>query len=331
MNTKRGVYFLANDYILELVIAFLKSFRKFNPDIPLCLIPYDSNFKKVANLKNIYNFSIFSDDEVLDACDKISMSFYDSGSGSFRKLALWEGPFDEFIYIDSDTVVLTNVEFSFKYLSEYDFITSHSSVPSIRKWVWKDSIDNVSVLSKEQINYAANTGYIISYKKALPLALAQEKLSAGLELKEHMELFCGEQPFLNYLFVTSGKYTSLFTLFNKDPFQKIPLEFWGGDKGVVVKGNIYFMNENNNPVPTSGEFRQNSFEKWLYIKLFRFWSIKKEMQILLVHWAGIYRPNNFEKWAYHKLFKFLGIKAPCASFFMPNKQLWKYYRYMKIN
>lgn len=300
MSIKRGVYFLANDKTLELSIAFLNSFRKFNPDMPLCLIPYNSDCKGITGLSNKYNFSILTDDQVLNACDKISINFYGHISGSFRKLSLWNGPFDEFIYIDTDTVVLTNVEFSFKLLSDYDFITSHSSIPDIRKWVWKDSIYNANVLSEEQINYSANTGYIISHKKALPLTLVLKKLDAALKIKDHMELWCGEQPFLNYLFVTSGKYTSILSIFRKQYSLNLPLEKWAAQKfGITFRGKVYFP--------------------------------KNKHQILLVHWAGVYKPTNFEIWIYKKLFKFFGIKKdiPKISFFMPYKRLWKYYRYMK--
>jgi len=300
MNAKRGVYFLANDNTLELSIAFLNSLRKYNPDISLCLIPYNSNYKNIAALCDKYYFSILEDNEILDTCDKISFSFYGHISGSFRKLALWAGPFDEFIYIDTDTVVLKNIEFSFKYLSEYDFITSHSNIPSIRKWVWKDSVYKADVLSEEQINFAANTGFIISHKKIFSLELIQKKLPAALEIKNHMELWCGEQPFLNYLFVTSGKYTSLLTIFIKNRRRDLPLERWAGTKGgFVFRGKIYFP-FNNHPT-------------------------------LLIHWAGVYRLNTFEKWKYNKLFKFLRIKKemPKVSSFMPYKRLWKYYRHMK--
>lgn len=299
MNIRRGVYFLANDKILDLSIAFLNSFRRYNPDVSLCLIPFDCNYKNLKKLSDKYNFYIFEDKEILNACDQISIRFFDKIWGHFRKLAMWEGPFDEFVYIDSDTVVLSNVEFSFKYLSDYDFITSHSNIPSIRHWVWKESIYTVSSLSRDQIDYAANTGYIISHKKALPLTLSQKKVTEALEIKDHMELFCGEQPFLNYLFVTSGKYTSLLTLSINNPDQNIPHEQWGGRKdGVVTKGNIHFPNAIN--------------------------------PILLIHWAGIYRLNKIENWCYLKLFQLLGIKKeiPSTSFFMPNKRLWSYYRFM---
>jgi hypothetical protein len=45
--TRRGVYFLANDGILDMAIAFLNSFPTYNPSIALCLIP---NADDVAQL-----------------------------------------------------------------------------------------------------------------------------------------------------------------------------------------------------------------------------------------------------------------------------------------
>lgn len=301
METKRGVYFLANDVVLELSIAFLNSFRSFNPDIPLCLIPYNENYKKIYELSSKHNFFIYPNKEALSICDDISKKIFSYVSGNFRKLAMWEGPFEEFIYIDTDTVVLANVEFSYKFLAEYDFITSHSHIPSIRRFVWKDSIYKLNVLSRNQINYATNCGFITSHKKALPLILVHEKLKKAIEIKEHMELMCVEQPFLNYLFVTSGKYTSLLYLFFTNPFrEELAFEQWGGRKeGVINKGKIHFRNEK---VPT-----------------------------FLLHWAGIYRPNNFEKWFFKIFLPCLGIKkeVPCISYFLPYKRLWKYYRYLK--
>jgi len=303
METKRGVYFLANDAVLDLSIAFLNSFRKFNPDIPLCLLPYNEDCEKTYGFSRKYNFFIYPNNEVLIACDNISKNYFSYVSGNFRKLAMWEGPFEEFIYIDTDTVVLENVEFSYRFLSEYDFITSHSNIPSIRKFVWKDSIYSVNVLSQDQINYATNCGFITSHKKALSLSLVQQNLNTTLKIKDHMELGCVEQPFLNYLFVTSGKYTSLLVLFFTSPFrEEVAFEQWGGRKdGVVKNGRIYFPNEK---APT-----------------------------FLIHWAGIYRPNNFERWFFKKFLPSLGIKKemPCISYFLPYRRLWKYYRYLNEN
>lgn len=41
---KQCVYFMANNKVLDMTIAFLNSFRMHNKELPLCLIPYNNDF-----------------------------------------------------------------------------------------------------------------------------------------------------------------------------------------------------------------------------------------------------------------------------------------------
>jgi hypothetical protein len=259
VKKRRGIYFLANDRVYDLTIAFLNSLRRNNPSIGLCFIPYNSDSQRIRALCDTYEFSIFDDDDVLRWCDAISLRFHDHVVGQYRKLAAWAGHFDEFIYIDVDTIILANVEFCFDFLSEFDFVASHSNIETIRKWVWKDTIFNTGQLTDEQINFAANTGFLVSKKNALSHALVTDAVETAAKLSGHMELYCVEQPLLNYLIVTAGRpYTSLFVL----KYQRglnIPLEVWAGTPGgVVERGKIRF---------------EGSSEP------------------LLVHWAGQWQPT----------------------------------------
>ena len=142
----RGVYFLANDNVIGLAIAFLNSFRKYNPDIPLCFIPFAPNIDKLKELQSVYDFSIYTDDSILQRCDQISRQIHPVTMHHYRKLAMWEGEFDQFIYIDVDTVVLSSVEFVFPYLTEYGFLTSTSNFEGGRKWVWRDTVEQLSLI-----------------------------------------------------------------------------------------------------------------------------------------------------------------------------------------
>jgi hypothetical protein len=270
----RGCYFLANDEMLEFTIAFLNSFRHYNPSQPLCLVPYDDKADRVAALQAEYGFEIWSDDATLRRCDAISRHFHSWTVGHYRKLAIWDGPYDQFVYIDIDTVVLNSIEFMFPLISVYGLITSHSNMPELRRWVWKDSIDQAGVLSEAQKSFSANTGFIGSKRGYLSLDIAERKLAAGVEVKPHMELLCAEQPFLNYLIVTSGQaHTSLHVL-GKHHQMQVPIERWAGmDIGRVVDGVI-------NP--------------------------GSPQKTLLVHWAGERRKlgtpefSNPEIWAYYR-------------------------------
>src|SRR5579883_2781869 len=152
MIEERGVYVLANDHVLDLAIACLNSFRHHNPDVPLCLIPFDGRIQEIRKLQNKYRFTIFDNEPLLRRCDEISRRFHSRVFGHYRKLVMWDGPFDRFVYIDSDTVTLRNLDGIFGHLGEYGFIAPHAYISAIRRWVWKDSIYSAGALTKEQID-----------------------------------------------------------------------------------------------------------------------------------------------------------------------------------
>lgn len=234
-----GVFFLANNKVFELALAFLRSFRTHNPDLPLCLIPYDADFGEIAALKENYSFTVFSDQQMLAECDEISMAFHGRVLGAYRKLVAWEGRFSEFLYIDIDTVVTGSVDFAFQHLHHGEYIASHSNLPDIRRWVWKDTVDATSFLTPPQMAFAANTGFFASTRGLLPMKHCRAKVAGALAIKDHMELHCMEQPFLNYLVVTSGyRYTSLLALRLNGTAPDVAAEFWAGIPGARVKGGM---------------------------------------------------------------------------------------------
>ncbi|MCF8297444.1 MAG: hypothetical protein K9J13_07890 [Saprospiraceae bacterium] len=299
-NKTRGVYFVANDLVIDLTIAFLNSFRKFNPTISLCLIPFKDDIEEISKLKEKFNFSIYSDAEFLDYCDNISLKFHHKIIGHYRKLAIWQGPFDEFVYIDIDTLVLKNIDFVFPLLSEYDFITSFSNLPSIRQWVWKDSIYKINALSEEQINYGANTGFIVSKKNNISKDDIEKSLAGAMELSYYMEFSCMEQPFLNYLIVTSNKaHTSLYKLLDSKIYPENYVEFWAGRHKKFLMKNMQTVQD----------------------------EIVRD--IFLIHWAGVWQKND-KDFRIFKLLKSFKIRKTIwsTSIFMPYRKLWKHYRYL---
>jgi hypothetical protein len=236
----RGVYFLANDFVLDQAIAFLNSFRRYNPTIPLCLIPYNDDATRVAALSTRYTFSLWQHDDVLRACDEISTLFHGHIVGQYRKLAMWSGDFDQFVYVDCDTVVLHPVDFVFAHLDIFEFVAASSNMRNARRWVWRESIVDARVLNRRQIAYAANTGFLASRQGLLDLDTVRAALDGAVALARHMELFCCEQPLLNYLMVTlSRRYTSLLAMVTRTGDMSIPIERWAGaDIGEVRDGRI---------------------------------------------------------------------------------------------
>ncbi len=271
-NRSQGVYFLSNNRMLDLTISFLNSFRKYNCDLPLCLIPFDEDYDQIEMLSDEYNFQVYSDKSILYQCDEISVNFHDYVHGAYRKLAIWEGPFDEFIYVDVDTVVLANIEFAFNFLGNYGCLTSHSDLPNLVQFVWKKSIIEKRILSFRQLSFSANTGFITSRRNFITLGSVFEKLEIAISLKEDMVLTCQEQPFLNYLIVTAAQpYSSLLKLL-WEGHEDIMLEMWAG----LANGKV-----------NDGQMEHPDFKS-----------------IFLVHWAGLWQQNSLKEMPYYELWRY---------------------------
>lgn len=294
----RGVYFLANDRLLDLVLAFLNSLRAHNPSIPVCFIPYDRNTARICALSASYRFSVLDDQPLLAWCDAISRQFHPVTRGHYRKIAAWHGPFDEFVYIDIDTVVLRAVDFVFPLLRDYDIVTAYSNDPLSRQFVWKDSILGNPDLTTDEIEYAANTGFIVSRKGLLGRTQVDQLVARARPLAPHMDLDCFEQPLLNYLMVkAASRRTSIWKLNREHPELNLARECWAGDGGWQIDGNGTCLYRGR---PSPG---------------------------LFVHWAGVMVPRPWEKRVY-KVLSRLGLPTPHRRVKMPLRQLWRHYRYL---
>jgi Mannosyltransferase putative len=124
---KRGIYIIANDRALEHSIAFMNSLRKHDPTTPVMLIPYDDQHEEAARvLSEKFGVMVFEDLEFIDRLSRqLQQTFGESffaRPNQFRKQACWFGPFEEFIYIDTDIVVFEPIAQNLDYLQQADFI-----------------------------------------------------------------------------------------------------------------------------------------------------------------------------------------------------------------
>jgi hypothetical protein len=108
---ERGVYTLANDVVIEWFQAFIRSFRKTNPTLPLTVIPYNEHISRLLSLREQFHFEIMDSSmcSQYDAiADKVKVSR--KGAGSFRKFACFFGNYREFLYLDADIVTLVPLD-----------------------------------------------------------------------------------------------------------------------------------------------------------------------------------------------------------------------------
>ncbi|MDJ0732533.1 MAG: methionine synthase [Nostocaceae cyanobacterium] len=138
---KFGVYTLANDVVYDQLIALLNSIEvNIDPDIPICVIPYDSNIDKItAEIQGRDNVRLFENrlsmrrwenfyNQVWNAHPQASLKnqglskkWYKK-SGLFRKMCAFDGQFEQFVFYDADSLAMSPLHKVIEKLKDYDFI-----------------------------------------------------------------------------------------------------------------------------------------------------------------------------------------------------------------
>jgi hypothetical protein len=103
-----GIYTLANDAVLDWVLALLESLRRYAPGIPVRVIPYDERQGELDRRLAARGHARLEHDEI-ERLGRLGRRFYphdEFAARGFRKLAAFSGPFERFLFLDSDVVAL---------------------------------------------------------------------------------------------------------------------------------------------------------------------------------------------------------------------------------
>ncbi len=203
---KRGIYIIANDKVTDHAIALLNSIRLHDPDTPIIMIPYDDKYHNIANILNeYYGVEIYED---LDFIDRLSNQLHEIFGGNFfarpnqfRKQACWFGPFEEFLYIDTDIVVFEKIIDNLNYLTQTDFICcDYQHVGGIKN-VFTPKILEYQVFNEDELKDIFNGGFWGSKKNLLS---ENDLYEIFAECAAHLEYFdfsekTSDQPIINYM------------------------------------------------------------------------------------------------------------------------------------
>lgn len=237
------------------MIAFLKSLRAFNSGIQLVIIPFDHKTENLQELSVQYKFDIFQG-QYLKTLDSIGLKIHPgkySDSHMFRKFAAFWGPFDHFLFLDSDIVLLSDPETLLDtYIrSNVDLMHYDTSV----QYVYKPGSFREEMTQKFG-STGFNTGCFASAKGKLTLDYIQSVLPKALAIKDNFA--CGgEQPFLNYCVDIQGLTKGTFF----DSTDDLCKWTWGNLRPVRFAEGAYRLMDAKNP------------------------NYKKRMPFL--HWSGI--------------------------------------------
>ena len=104
-----GIYTLANDGVFDSALALFESLQTFAPGMSVRVIPYDERQQRLSAATSGFGYSYF-ESPAIAALHDLGREFYptqDFAARGFRKLAAFEGPFERFLFLDSDVLALS--------------------------------------------------------------------------------------------------------------------------------------------------------------------------------------------------------------------------------
>jgi len=203
----RGIYIVANDRVIENAIALLNSIRYYDQDVPVYLIPFNENYHQVAaKLATLHQVQIFPDLELVEKFTIDISKIFDRDflalPNKMRKLVVWFGPLDEFIYIDTDIVVFEKIADNLDKLAEVDFFCCdyHHANDKLRN-IFSVQVKEQQIFTDTQLEDVFNSGFWASRKGVISEEQMHEALRECATHREYFDFSQGvtDQPILNYL------------------------------------------------------------------------------------------------------------------------------------
>lgn len=296
-----GVYFSANDMVYDWAIAFLNSFRTFNPDLQLILIPFNEECDLILELQDVYHFEIYSDQSFkrLEAIGKaFELGLTPTGPYWFRRYASFWGPCDRFMYLDARQIVLADLKPIIQALDTYNFGLLHFDCAINQVYEPKELRRKLLRRGKAT---GFNSGRWASRKGLFTLEELEHFASKALKIREQLNPRNTDQAFINYCcdtkLICSGHVADVLGFTCQSSWANQP-------------GNLYKRN--------------SKYFLWDY------GGLDHKKQFLLLHWAG-YKTNQFKpkvylylKYRYQKLF-FLHKYYSIVTRYFHNAVLFLFY------
>ncbi len=197
-DLKIGVYFSANDLVYDWAIAFLNSFRKFNPDLRLILIPFNDNCDRIFQLQSQYNFDIYID-PAFDRLEAIGKAFELGHTPNskywFRRYAAFWGELERFMYLDVRQVVLADLTPMITALDEFDFELLHYDCAI-------DQVYQSGKFRQKLLKQGRGRGFLSGLWAARTGLFSIEEFellaAAALEIRAQLNPRNTDQAFINY-------------------------------------------------------------------------------------------------------------------------------------
>ncbi len=214
-----GIYCLGSDSMLDWMIGLLESLKEHAPHCRLYVIPFDDNISRLTALQKTYGFEFYHS-ETLPALEEMARTALGKCAHTarvFRKLSVFWGPLQHFLFLDVDIVVQDSLQCLLDGYKRSGLEFAYTDI----------NIDEVyqpgPLRATMQENHGAqgfNSGCFVSSRGVLTLAQVQAAAASAASVRaEFVSRY--EQSFFNYLVDTSGVRQGTFTSFCADYGPKI--------------------------------------------------------------------------------------------------------------
>jgi lipopolysaccharide biosynthesis glycosyltransferase len=142
--------------------------------------------------------------------------------GAHRRFCAFDGPFEQFIYLDADTLVMNSLATVFEKLEHYDWVVHDFQYKDISKIYNQNSLKLKQVFDENRLKteifcsgfYASKRDIFNSEKRAWLISQLQENGESEILYEG-----AGEQPLLNYMVMKSG--LSIYNFALQQPKDKV--------------------------------------------------------------------------------------------------------------
>ncbi len=210
-----GICTLANDRVFDQLVALLNSIEAImGRDIPVCIYPFDDQLDRIrAEISNRSNVMLYDDRDSIDRWDEFmqrigperlnqKLRLY----GAHRRFCAFDAPFDRFVYMDADTLLMRPLDAVFAKLDDHDWVVYDFQFLDPSKIYNLSAPKLYEVFSPERVKTEIFCSGFFAAKRGLFGAEQRETLIAKLQAGERDILYkgAGEQPVLNYMVMRSN-------------------------------------------------------------------------------------------------------------------------------
>jgi hypothetical protein len=219
-----GICTLANDRVYDQLIALLNSIeQRYGTEMPVCIYPYDEQTERIAAaIQSRPQVQIYADQDSMVAWDQFVRQVWDAhptarqcwGSddpahyhrvGTHRRFCAFDGPFDRFVYMDADTLLLQPLEEVFAALDQQDWVVYDFQHKDLTHVYDVNSAKLPQVFSPKRLQTEIFCSGFYASKRGLFDASARANLLSALQSEaEILYPMAPDQTILNYMVMKSG-------------------------------------------------------------------------------------------------------------------------------